>query len=237
MTQLHIRARSGDVAPAVLLPGDPDRATFIAENYLEDVTRYNAYRHLYGYSGHYRGMRVSVQATGMGCPSLAIVVEELIRLGATTLVRVGTAGLVSRELTPGDLVIATGSVPNEGTSRHYLGSLPTAPVASFAVTGALADAAARIPRRTHLGVIQTDDGFYATRAEDVSTLSARGILAVEMEASALFTLAQLRGVRSGCLLVASNYIGDAAFAPVETLRSGVADMAGVALEAVYALES
>lgn len=235
MSQLHVRARPGDVAPFVLLPGDPDRATHIAHTFFDEPRRYTEYRHLFGYTGSYRGMPVSVQTTGMGCPSLAIVVEELIRLGARTLVRVGTCGAVSAAVAPGDVVVATASVPGDGTSAAYLGRQPAAPVASFDVTRALADAARATGRPIHVGLVRTDDAFYATGPEEVAAMRARGVLAVEMEASALFTLGALRGVRTGCALVASNAVGDAAFVDPEVLRGGVDAMVEITLEAALDL--
>ncbi len=231
MSQLHIHAEEGAIAPLVLLPGDPDRATFIAETFFEAPVRYNDHRKLLGYSGSYRGMPVSVQTTGMGCPSLAIVVEELIRLGARTLIRVGTSGIISRAIEPGDLIIAMAAIPLDGTTRMYLGGAPYAPTASFAVTRALANAGERHGFRHHVGLIQTEDAFYATTPEHVPVLAERGVLAVEMESSALFTLGKMRGVETGCVLVASNHIGDSAFVPPELLRRSVTRMVEVALEA------
>jgi len=232
MSQLHVRAEPGSVAPVVLLPGDPDRATLIAETFFEAPRLYNDYRHLLGYTGSYRGMPVSVQATGMGCPSLAIVTEEIIRLGATTLVRVGTCGAIAAHVAPGDLVVACASVANEGTSRQYLGDGPLSPVADFALTRALSDVAAASGRRTHTGLIQTDDAFYATTPDHVPAMAARGVLAVEMEASALFTIAAMRQVSAGCMLVASNNVGDERFLDSGALKSGVLDMVRAALDAL-----
>lgn len=232
MTQLHVRAEPGSVASAVLLPGDPDRATLIAENLLDAPRLYNDNRHLLGYTGGYRGLEVSVQATGMGCPSLAIVVEELVRLGADRLVRIGTCGAISPEVAPGDLVVATASVANEGTTRQYLGGDGYAPAADFELTKALQSAAERTGRRTHTGLIRTDDAFYAVTPEHVPAMAARGVLAVEMEASALFTLGALRGVAAGCILVASNNIGDDRLLEAEALRAGVLDMVAASLEAL-----
>ena len=231
MAELHIHAEPGDVAPFVLLPGDPNRAKLIAETFLESPERYTDYRGLWGYTGHYQGLRVSVQTTGMGCPSLAIVTEELVRLGAQTLIRVGTAGITTGTVSPGDLVIANAAVPQDGTTRMYLRGDPYAPSASFAVTRALADAAPG----ARVGLIQTEDAFYATSPEDVPKLAARGVLAVEMEASALFLLGKLRGVETGCILVASNHIGDSAFIDPDFLHARVLEMTEVALEACRAL--
>lgn len=100
MSQLHVRAEPGSVAPVVLLPGDPDRATLIAETLLDSPRLYNEHRHLLGYTGRYRGALVSVQTTGMGCPSMAIVAEEVIRLGARRLVRIGTCGAIAPHVSP-----------------------------------------------------------------------------------------------------------------------------------------
>lgn len=234
MSQLHIHAQPADVAPFVLLPGDPNRATFIAHNFFEEPRLYNENRQLLGYTGSYRGVPVSVQATGMGCPSLAIVVEELIKLGARTLIRVGTAGIVAQQVKPGDLVIATSAAAADGTTRHYLGGAPCSPHATFEVARALADAAAA-ERGVHVGPIRTEDGFYATSVDDVAALREQGLLAVEMEASALFMLAQLRDVRSGCILVASNAIGDSSFIEPELLKRSIERMTECALDACVRL--
>lgn len=234
MTQLHVRAPAGAVAPIVLLPGDPDRATLVAERFLEAPQRYNSYRHLYGYTGTYKGARVSVQATGMGCPSLAIVVEELIRLGAGTLVRIGTCGVIGAGIELGDLIVATGSVANEGTTRQYLGPEAYAAVPDFELTVSLAAAARRLRPATHVGLIQTEDAFYATDQGHVEELAARGVLALEMEASALFMLGKLRAVRAGCMLVASNRIGDDSFVAPAVLDGAVSDMIEATLEACVA---
>ena len=236
MSQLHVRAEPGSVAPVVLLPGDPDRATLIAETLLDSPRLYNEHRHLLGYTGRYRGALVSVQTTGMGCPSMAIVAEEVIRLGARRLVRSGTCGAIAPHVSPGDLIVATASVPNDGTTRQYLGDVPYAPAADFEVVRALRAAAERLERPVHTGLIQTDDAFYAVTPDDVRAMARRGVLGVEMEASALFTLGALRGVSTGCMLVVSNHIGDAAMLPAEPLRAAVLDMVTAALDAVVELE-
>jgi len=237
MSQLHLHARPDDVAEVVLLPGDPNRARRIAEEFFEDPVPYNDHRQLLGFTGHYRGLRVSVQATGMGCPSLAIVAEELVRLGARTLVRVGTAGIVADAVAPGDLVVATAAVANDGTTRQYLRGEAYAPAADFEVTRALVDAGAARGTPPHVGLIQTEDAFYATSPDDVPRLRARGVLAIEMEASALFLIAQLRGVRAGCALVASNRIGDATFVAPQLLADGVARMTRMTLDAMVSLHA
>lgn len=231
MAELHIHAEPGDVAPFVLLPGDPDRARLIAETFFEAPRLYTDYRQMFGFTGRYKGMPVSVQTTGMGCPSLAIVTEELIRLGAKLLVRVGTAGIVADQVSPGDIVVGSAAIPMDGTTRMYLNGAPYAPVASFAVTRALADAAPG----AHVGLIQTEDAFYATGPGDVPRLAERGVLAIEMEAAALFLIGKLRRVETGCALIASNRIGDDSFIDPAFLRERVLEMARAALEAGLAL--
>ena len=231
MAELHLHAEPGDVAPFVLLPGDPNRAKLIAETFFGSPHRYTDHRGLWGYTGTYQGLRVSVQTTGMGCPSLAIVTEELVRLGAKTLLRVGTAGIIAETVAPGDLVIANASVPRDGTTRMYLRGDAYAPSASFSVTRALAEAAPG----AHVGLIQTEDAFYATGPEDVPKLAERGVLALEMEASALFLLGKLRGVETGCILVASNRIGDAQLIDPDFLQAQVLKMTESALGACLTL--
>ncbi len=237
MSQIHIHAEPGEVAPFVLLPGDPKRARFIAETFFDEPKLYTDHRGMLGFTGSYKGMPVSVQTTGMGTPSLAITVEELVRLGATTLVRVGTAGIISKEVEPGELIIATGSVPNDGTTRQYLNGAPFAPVPDHTVVNALVTTAARGGRKVHTGLIQTEDAFYATTPDHVAELEARGVLGIEMEASALFLLGKLRRVRTGCALVASNRIGDAQLVAPQVLQDGVSHMTSVALEAALQLQS
>lgn len=235
MSQLHIHAEPGEVAEVVLLPGDPNRARRIADEFLETPHLYTDHRGLLGFTGHYRGLRVSVQTTGMGCPSLAIVTEELIRLGARTLVRVGTSGIVAKAVQPGDLIVASASVANDGTTRQYLGGEAYAPAADFAVTHALVAAGLALGTPPHVGLIQTEDAFYATTPADMPRLQARGVLAIEMEASALFLIAKLRGVRAGTALVASNRIGDPQFVAPSLLADAIGRMTHMTLDAMVEL--
>jgi len=236
MSPLHVRAQSGDVAPFVLLPGDPDRARYIAENFLEDVSQYNTYRSLLGYTGTYKGMPVSVQTTGMGCPSAAIVSEELIQLGARVLLRVGTSGAVDDSLAAGDLLIAQGAVPLDGTTRQYLEGRPYAAVPSWPVLRAMAAAAEDGGEPYHVGLIATEDAFYATNPENARQWQRYGVMAFEMEAAAIFLIAKMRGVHAGALVTVSNQIGDTEFVPDEILKRGVHRMIATALEGLLLLE-
>jgi purine-nucleoside phosphorylase len=230
---IHVRAEPRDIAPFVLLPGDPGRAERISQ-YLEEPRLYTRHRGLLGYTGTYRGVRISVQTTGMGAPSAAIVAEELIRLGARWLLRVGTCGAV-QDLPLGSLLIAQGAVPLEGTSQRYLGGAPYAPLPDFELTEQLVKSARQLGYPHRVGLIASDDAFYMPQ-EELLAWGARGVLAFEMEASALFVVARLRGVRAGALLTVSNHIGDPELAPEEILQRGIEAMIEVALASASALQ-
>jgi purine-nucleoside phosphorylase len=231
MSQFHIHAEPHQVAPFVLLPGDPNRAKYIAETFLENPKLYNDNRQLLGYTGTYKGMPVSIQTTGMGCPSLSIVVEEIIRLGAKTLIRVGTTGIITRAIKPGELVIGMAASPLEGTTKMYLNNEPYAPTASFDVVRKLVESAETHQLPHHVGLINTEDAFYATKPEHVKHYEDIGVLSIEMEASALFLIGKLRKVEVGCILVASNYIGDPQMVEASIMKQGIDNMVKVALEA------
>lgn len=233
---IHIRAEAADLAPIVLLPGDPRRAERVAER-LEDARCYNEFRGLIGYTGVYKGCSISVQTTGMGAPSAAIVVEELAMLGVKTIIRIGTCGGAAPDVRPGDLVIATAACPLDGTTRQYLGGDSYAPAASFRVVRALVDAAAEANVRHHAGLIATEDALYAVTPEWAETWSARGVLAQEMEASAVFTVAALRGLEAGCILTAANSAGQHERLPDDELLPAIDRMIDVALEAAAALSA
>ena len=226
---VHVLAADSDVAPVVLLPGDPGRAERIAAR-LEGAVCYNRNRGLLGFTGGYRGARVSVQTTMMGAPSTAIVAEELVQLGARTLIRVGTSGALGADVRPGDLIVATASTPLDGTTAAYLAGRPHAPAATFAVIRALVDGAEARGLSCHVGPIVTDDVFYHPDANRMAHWAAFGVLAVEMEASALFTVAARHRIQAGCILTVSNVVDGAWLSP-EELQRVVDGMIDVALDA------
>lgn len=236
MFTLHVRGKPGEVAPYVLLPGDPGRAEWIAKTYLDNPQQYNSYRSLLGFTGTYKGLPVSVQTTGMGTPSAAIVSEELIRLGVKVMVRVGTTGAVADGLKSADVVVAQGAVPLDGTTRQYLEGKPYAPMPDYDVLEALVDSARTAKVRHHVGLILTEDAFYATTPKIARSWGEWGVLGVEMESSVIFTIARRHGVRAGTLLTVSNQIGDSSFIPPQVLQGGVARMTEVALESFLLLE-
>jgi purine-nucleoside phosphorylase len=233
---LHGSLATGDVAPVVLLPGDPGRAERVAGR-LEGAVCYTRNRGLLGFTGTFRGARVSVQTTAMGAPSTAIVAEELVQLGARTLIRTGTAGAIGRDVAPGNVIIATASTPLDGTTSGYLEGRPYAPAASFEVVRALADHAARSGVAHRVGPVLTDDVFYHVDADHLKPWAAFGALAVEMEASALFTVAARHRVRAGCVLTVSNFVGSADWLAPADLQRAIDTMIDVALAAAVDLST
>jgi len=170
MPQIHLRAEPGDYAPIVLLPGDPNRATVVAGMFdggLEGARRVNDHRAMYGYTGTYQGVPVSVQTTGMGTPSLSIVVEELLRLGARRLIRIGTCGGIGRGIRTTDLVIASAATPFDGATHAYLHGEPYAPTADFGLVRALVDRADAHGATYHVGQVCTVDVLEPHRLTDL----------------------------------------------------------------------
>ena len=244
MPQIHLRAEPGDYAPLVLLPGDPNRATRIAALFdggLDGSRTVNEHRGLLGYTGTYKGHPVSVQTSGIGTPSLSIVVEELLRLGATRLVRVGTCGGIGRGIHTTDLVVATAAAPVDGATRTLLHGDPYAPAADFGFTRALVEAAVAAGVTPFIGPIATVDVFYNPDDDYVTKWRGRGILAFEMEAAALFTLASRawaagNDVRAACILVVSDTLAEQetseqTYLPLDALEQATDTMVRIALEA------
>jgi len=199
----HIGARPGDIAPLVLMPGDPLRARWIAETFLDNAHCYTEVRGMYGYTGTWRGHRVSVQGSGMGQPSFAIYAHELFReYDVESVIRVGSCGALSDKVAIRDLVIASGACTDSSMNRITFEGLDYAPVADF---GLLRDAAAAAPE-AHVGLIFSSDSFYATRPELVTRMVDYGVLAVEMEAAALYTLAARYGRLALAICTVSDHV-------------------------------
>jgi DeoD family purine-nucleoside phosphorylase len=227
---IHVRANPGDYAEACLLPGDPLRAKYIAETYLDNPVLRNEERAMYGYTGEFEGKPVSVQATGMGCPSAAIVVEELVQLGVKRLIRVGTCGGLQPDLKLGDLIVAISAVAADSTAAHLVNE-PHVPTADWELVHGAVHAAKELGKPVRVGPIVSSDLFYNPDDGQYQRWSDRGILAVEMEAAVLFTLGALRKVKAGCLLTVSDVVVEGEFVRIsdEEMRNAVDQMTQLAL--------
>ena len=205
----HIAAQPGDIAPLVLLPGDPLRARWIAETFLEDARCYSEVRGMYGYTGTWRGQRVSVQGSGMGQPSAAIYLNELFsEYDVQTVIRVGSCGALTDRLGIRDLVIASGACTDSSMNHLRFEGLDYAPVADFGLMRAAYDVAQSRADAAgvHVGLILSSDSFYSPRPELTARMVEYGVLAVEMEASALYTLAAKFGRRALAICTVSDHI-------------------------------
>jgi len=229
---IHIRAEPGDYAEAVLLPGDPLRAKYISETYLDDLVPRNTERGLLGFTGTWKAKPVSVQGTGMGCPSAMIVSEELITLGCKRLIRVGTCGGLQQSHELGDIIVALSAVPADATAMHLVGNEPHCPTASWNLVHEAVHVAKHSGQKLHIGPIVSSDLFYNPDEGQYERWASRGVLAVEMESSALFTLAALRGVEAATILCVSDLVVDGAFTRITDagLKDAVDRMTTLALD-------
>ena len=228
---IHLRAEPGDYAEACLLPGDPLRAKHIADTFLTGAVEVNSERGLLGYTGEWEGKRISVQGTGMGCPGATIVFEELIQLGVKRLLRVGTCGGLQADHALGDLIVAISAIPADSTAVHLVGGEPHCPTASWELVHEAVHVAKHSEQQLRVGPIVSSDLFYNPDEGQYERWSKRGVLAVEMEAAALFTLAAIRGVQGGCLLTVSDIVVEGEFVRIsdDELRAAVDRMTRIAL--------
>jgi uridine phosphorylase len=204
--QFHIGVAPGEVSTVALMPGDPFRVPLVAE-YLEDAVEVAHKREHRTMVGTYKGRQVTVTSTGMGCPSTAIAVEELARVGVTSFIRVGSTGALQPGLEPGDLVVSQGSFRNDGTTDMYAPKGYPAvadPELALALERAARVHAPKHGLNVHAGLNVTDDAFYAESPEWTRQMSALGLLNVEMEASVMFVVARLRGLRAGMICAVSS---------------------------------
>lgn len=203
--QYHVGIAPGEVGTVALLPGDPFRVPMIAEFLTEvkDIAHQREHRTM---TGLYRGKLITATSTGMGCPSTAIAVEELARVGVTSFIRVGSTAAVQPGINPGDLLVSEGSLRNDGTTAAYAHpGFPAVP--DIAITAELTRLAA-ISGRSSAGINASDDAFYAETPEWIDQLNKLGILNIEMESSALYVVARLRGLRAGMICACSSNLVD-----------------------------
>ncbi|MWV42406.1 purine-nucleoside phosphorylase [Paenibacillus sp. HJL G12] len=232
----HIGAKAGDIAETILLPGDPLRAKYIAETYLQDVTCYNEVRGMLGFTGTYKGKRISVQGTGMGIPSISIYVNEMIsQYGVKNLMRVGTCGGMQKDVHVRDVILAQASCTDSGANRHYFDGYDFSPIASFNLLKTAYDKGVEKGLKLHVGNVFSSDIFYRDDKSVVEKLMQHGILGIEMETTALYTLAAKFGVNALTLLTVSDHLLTGEETSAEERQTTFNDMMEVALETAITL--
>lgn len=228
----HIGAKPGEIAETVLLPGDPYRARWAAETFLDGAVCINQVRGMLGYTGTWKGNRVTIHGSGMGMPSLSIYANELIRnYGAKCLIRIGSAGAMQEAVKVRDVVIAmtssTISTPSAGVFRE----MNFAPCADYGLLERAVAAARAKGTRFHVGGIHSSDVFYDERPDLMEALKRHGVLAVEMEAAELYTVAARHGARALAVLTVSDHLITGEALPSEDRERSFGDMVEIALEA------
>lgn len=228
---LHINAKEGDIAETILLPGDPLRAKHMAETFLENPKCYNEVRGMLGFTGSYKGKRVSIQGTGMGMPSISIYAHELInQYGVKNLIRVGSCGALQPELKLRDVVIAMAASTNSAMNQDAFRGMTFAPTANFDLLKGAYEVAQTKGFNVKVGSIVSSDAFYTHDPEEWKLWAAFGVLAVEMEAAALYTLAAKFGVRALALCTVSDSLVSKQEDSSEDRQTAYMDMAEIALE-------
>lgn len=229
---VHIGAKVDDIADKVLLPGDPLRAKYISETYLEDVIQYNHVRGMNGYTGTYRGERISVQGTGMGIPSIAIYVNELIQsYDVKKLIRVGTCGAIQKDIQVRDIILAQGSTTDSQMNRMVFSGIDFAPLADFNLLKTAYDIASEKGKDVQVGNVFTSDTFYRDNAKEVnSLLAAYNVLAIEMETTALYTLAAKFNRQALSILTVSDHVLTGEETTADERQTTFHEMMEIALE-------
>jgi purine-nucleoside phosphorylase len=232
----HIGAEPGDIAERVLLPGDPLRAKWIAETYLDDARCYSTVRNMLGFTGTYQGVPVSVQGTGMGMPSASIYAHELINeYGVRALIRVGSCGALSDALSLRDVIAAIGSSTDSAMNRfRFDGLIDYAPVADFELLRTAVDIAHARDVPMKVGPILAADAFYTDRPDLYDRLAEYGVLAVEMESAALYTIAARYGARALTILTVSDHIKTGERTTAQEREQTFGQMVEIALETIVA---
>ncbi len=232
---VHIGAQPGDIAETVLMPGDPYRARWAAETFLDEPRLVNEVRGMLGYTGTWRGNRVTIHGSGMGMPSLSIYATELIRdFGARTLIRIGSAGGMQDGVAIRDLVVAMTASSLTNPSRGIFRELNFAPCADWGLLRAAVRVAEARGVPHHVGGIHSSDVFYDERDDLVAALTRHGTLAVEMEAAELYTVAARLGARALAILTISDHLVTGEALPSEDREKSFGDMVEIALEAAFA---
>ncbi|GAB3149730.1 purine-nucleoside phosphorylase [Micromonospora sonneratiae] len=232
----HIGAKPGEIAERVLMPGDPLRAKWIAETYLEDAKCYSTVRGMYGFTGRWNGVEVSVQGSGMGMPSASIYAHELINeYGVKTLIRVGSCGALSPDLQLRDVIAASGSSTDSNMNRvRFDGLVDYAPVADFGLLRTSVEVAERRGISIRVGPVLAADAFYTDRPDLYDALADYGVLAVEMESAALYTIAARFRARALTVLTVSDHIKTGEKTTAEEREQTFGQMVEIALDTAIA---
>jgi purine-nucleoside phosphorylase len=232
----HIGAKPGEIAERVLMPGDPLRAKWIAETYLEDAKCYSTVRNMFGFTGMYRDVAVSVQGSGMGMPSASIYAHELINeYGVKTLIRVGSCGALAESLNLRDVVAASGSSTDSNMNRmRFDGLIDYAPVADFHLLRKAVEVAEAHGTQMRVGPILAADAFYTDRPDLYDRLADYGVLAVEMESAALYTIAARYNARALTLLTVSDHIKRGEATTAQEREQTFSHMVEIALDTIIA---
>lgn len=227
----HIGAQVGEIAETVLLPGDPLRAKYIADNFLTDVKQFNTTRNMFGYTGYYNGKRVSVMGTGMGCPSIGIYSYELIHFyGCKNLIRIGTAGAMQPQVKLRDVVFGMGVCTTSNYVKQFRLPGDYSCICSFELLQKAVKAAEELGVPFHVGNILSSDMFYNPDLPQVGTSwDKMGVLAVEMEAAALYSNAAYAGVNALCILTISDSMITGEVTTAEERQTSFTNMMKVAL--------
>ncbi len=228
----HISAESGDFADVCLLPGDPLRARYVAEQYLDDAKLVTSVRNMEGYTGTYHDRRISVMGTGMGIPSILIYATELIRdYGVTTLIRIGSCGGIQPDLSMLDLVIAAGASTDSNVNRLRFGGFDFAAIADFGLVRTLVEVAEERETPVRVGNIISSDQFYHPQPEIFDVARRLGVLAAEMEAAGLYAVAAEHGARAAAILTVVDMLGGEEGVAAEDRQTSLDEMIIIALEA------
>ncbi len=227
----HINSDNLDIAETILLPGDPLRAKFIADNFLTDVTMFNSVRNAFGYTGYYKGKKISVMGTGMGMPSIGIYSWELINVfGCKNLIRIGSCGAMTKDLKLYDIIIGMGASTNSNYAHQYEIPGTYAPTASYELLNKAVNVAKDKNIDVVVGDILSSDVFYSDLKDAVTPWSKMGVLAVEMEAAALYMNAKRHGVNALCILTVSDNLITKEETTPEERQNAFTKMMEIALE-------
>ncbi|WP_019027569.1 purine-nucleoside phosphorylase [Colwellia piezophila] len=229
----HIEAQPGDFAETVLMPGDPLRAKFIADNFLDNAKCVTQVRNMFGYTGTYKGKRISVMGSGMGIPSISIYATELYKeYGVEKIIRIGSCGAIRDDIKIRDIVIGMAASTDSNVNRQRINNIDFAACADFSLLKSVVDTAERLGKAVHVGNIFTADLFYTPQPEIFATLEKYGVLAVEMEAAGLYGVAAEYGKKALTVLTVSDHIKTGEQTTAEERQTTFKDMMEITLESI-----